>query len=267
MSVWWTILRTSLEERLVYRGDFAIGTMMRFLPIVTQIFLWAAIFNGSGGQRIGGMTYHEMVAYYMLTLVSRAFSSMPGLANQIAALVRTGDIKKFLIQPVDLLGFLFLSRVAHKLAYYMVATGPFILMFYLARGFFSGWPDATTMAAFILSLLLGYLLGFFLEACLGLVAFWFLEVGSLLFVYMLFSFFRSGHMFTLDILGQPYRTIVFLIPLHYLAYFPAAVFLGKVQGWDLVMGLSLEAFWVAFFFFLARFMFRRGVKRYSAFGG
>ena len=38
-STWWTILRICLEERLVYRGDFALGTLMRFLPIVTQIFL------------------------------------------------------------------------------------------------------------------------------------------------------------------------------------------------------------------------------------
>ncbi|MEK6248208.1 MAG: ABC transporter permease, partial [Planctomycetales bacterium] len=42
---WWTILKICLEERLVYRGDFALGTLMRFLPIVTQIFLWGAIFS------------------------------------------------------------------------------------------------------------------------------------------------------------------------------------------------------------------------------
>ena len=35
-----------LEERLVYRGDFWLGTLMRFLPIVTQIFLWGAVFAG-----------------------------------------------------------------------------------------------------------------------------------------------------------------------------------------------------------------------------
>ncbi len=26
LTTWWTILRISLEERLVYRGDFALGT-------------------------------------------------------------------------------------------------------------------------------------------------------------------------------------------------------------------------------------------------
>ena len=49
---WWTILRIALEERLVYRGDFALGTLMRFLPIVTQIFLWWAIFEATRAGRV-----------------------------------------------------------------------------------------------------------------------------------------------------------------------------------------------------------------------
>ena len=45
---WWTVLRVAVEERLIYRADFALGTLMRFLPVVTQIFLWAAVFQGMG---------------------------------------------------------------------------------------------------------------------------------------------------------------------------------------------------------------------------
>ena len=44
LRIQWTILKTCLEERLVYRADFAFGTFVRFLPIVTQIFLWGAIY-------------------------------------------------------------------------------------------------------------------------------------------------------------------------------------------------------------------------------
>ncbi|MEN9664291.1 MAG: hypothetical protein RLZZ326_654, partial [Planctomycetota bacterium] len=43
LRVWWTMLVICLEERLVYRGDFVLGTLMRFLPIVTQVFLWTAV--------------------------------------------------------------------------------------------------------------------------------------------------------------------------------------------------------------------------------
>ncbi len=271
-KTWWTILRIALEERLVYRGDFALGTLMRFLPIITQIFLWSAVFQSLQAEKstntIVGYKFQDFVAYYLLTMISRAFSSMPGLANGIALQVREGDVKKFLVQPIDMVGFLLLSRVAHKLAYYSVAIAPFALVFFLCRHYFlSGWPEPTILACYVASLVMGFVLGFFLEACIGLISFWFLEVTSLLFVYMLFSFFLSGHMFPLDMLPQPWNTIVEWLPLRYLAYFPAAVFLGKIQGEELVRGLVIEVAWIAFFIVLTRFMFARGVRRYSGFGG
>jgi len=272
-ATWWTILRICLEERLVYRGDFALGTLMRFLPIVTQIFLWQAVFISSGREELAGYRETQVVAYYLLTMVSRAFSSMPGLASGIARQIREGEIKKFLIQPVDLLGFLLLGRVAHKLAYYSVALAPFALVFFLCRGYFAELPpeaathSAATFAAFLLTLLLAFALGFFMEAALGLIGFWWLEVNSLLFIYMLLSFFLSGHMFPLDMLPEPWHTFVDLLPLQYLAYFPAAVFLGRVTGPALGRSLLIETAWVLLFIALARLMFHRGVKRYSGFGG
>lgn len=272
----WTVLRICLEERLVYRGDFALGTLMRFLPIVTQVFMWYAIFEAVGasveesagsGARIQGYAYPEMVVYYLLTMVARAFSSMPGLASGIARDIREGTIKKYLIQPIDMIGFLFLSRVAHKVVYYAVAAGPFALVFFLCRGYFSGVPDAGTIAAFLISLVMAFLLGFLLEATIGMIGFWFLEVSSLLFVYMLFSFFFSGHMFPIDMLPGIWRTLVEMLPLHYLAYFPSAVFLGKIAGADLARGMAIQFGWVLFFLVLNRAVFQLGLRRYSGYGG
>jgi ABC-2 type transport system permease protein len=279
LRTWWIILRICIEERLVYRGDFALGTLMRFLPIVTQIFLWTAVFaavraSGSERQTIAGYTDADFIAYYLLTMIGRAFSSMPGLASGIARSIRDGSIKKYLTQPVDMVGFLLLGRIAHKLVYYAVALVPFALVFYLCRGYFPGTPDAGGWVAFVASLLMAFALGFFMEAAIGMIGFWFLEVSSLLFVYMLFSFFLSGHMFPLNMLDAVPVTgaitwwdVVRCTPLMYLAYFPAAVFLGKVQGTELVAGLWIELAWIVFFMVVCRVAFHRGLKRYSAFGG
>lgn len=274
ISLWWTVLRTALEERLVYRGDFALGTLMRFLPIITQIFLWYAIFDSIGeveGQeavQIGGFGFREMVAYYLLTMIARAFSSMPGLASGIAQQIREGEIKRYLIQPIDLIGFLLLTRIAHKLAYYAVAIAPFALVFFLCRGFFvDGWPSASVMLAFVASLIMGFLIGFFLEAAIGMIGFWFLEVSSLLFVYMLFSFFLSGHMFPLTLLPDSVEALVSFLPLKYLAFFPAAVFLGTIPPEDLPRELAIEALWLVFFIVVCRFAYAKGVSRYSGYGG
>ena len=269
----WMIFRIALSERLAYRGDFVLGTMMRFLPIITQIFLWWAIFQSISPEdpnagRLSGYSFKDMVAYYLLTMVGRAFSSMPGLSSSISVKIRDGEIKKFLIQPVDLISFLFWSRVAHKVAYYTVSTLPFALVFFLCRSYFTlGWPDALTLFAFVASLFLSFALGFYLEACIGLVGFWMLEVSSLLFVYMLFQFFLSGHMFPLDIIPEPFFTIVSFLPIKYLAYFPAAVFLGKVHGTQLAIDMGMLVGWTVFFFVMSQVVYRRGLRRYSGYGG
>jgi len=160
-----------------------------------------------------------------------------------------------------------LNRIAHKVVYYLVAAVPFVAVFYLCRRFFPEWPEPQIMLAYLASLLMAFLLGYFLEATLGMIGFWFLEVNSLFFVYMLFNFFCSGHMFPIDMLPSPWRGLVQAMPLQYLAYFPAAVFLGKVTGPELIRGLGMQFCWVVFFIITSRTAFHFGTRRYSAFGG
>lgn len=272
-SLWrtsWAIFRTAISERLTYRSDFIFSTTIRFLPLLTQVFLWGAIFGiGTSNEQgpINGYTYSDMVVYYLLVMLTRAFSSMPGLASGIGRDVREGTISRFLIQPVDLLSYLFWTRVAHKLVYYVVATIPFAFMFWYFRAEFDGWPSATTLGAFVASLFMAFAMGFLIEALLGLIAFWFLEVSSLLFIYMLLNYFLSGHMIPLDFLPEWLATAVEILPFKYLAFTPAAIFLGRYEEAELVRVLLIEATWVVGLFLAVRWTYQRGVRRYGAFGG
>lgn len=261
------IFRVSMIERMTYRSDFLVGTVLRFLPIVTTVLLWGAIYEGSGQAVLGGFRYREMIAYLLLTNISRMFSSMPGLAGGIAREVREGTLKRYLLQPLDLLGFLLSSRVAHKVAYITMSFLPYAGLFYYCKDYFDGFPDAVTMVAYAFSLILSFLVGFYFEASVGMVGFWFLEVTSVLYIVMTLNFFISGHMLPLDLLPQPWSGLLKVLPFQYMAYFPAVVFLGKIRGTELVLHLALELFWAVAFMFLARALYRAGLKRYSAFGG
>jgi ABC-2 type transport system permease protein len=279
VRVYATIFRICVEERLVYRGDFMLSTLFRFLPIVTQIFLWGAIYavgTEHAKGEIVGYTYGNMVTYYLLTMVARAFSSMPGLASGIAYDVREGNIKKYITQPIDMLGYLLWHRIAHKLVYYAIAFVPFFIVFYLCREFLPGWPDAWRMGAFCLSLVMAFLIGFLLESLIGLISFWFLEVSSLLFIYMMINYFLSGHMIPLEVLRSvenPVAQVVLTIgidymPFRFLAYTPTAIFLEKLPTQAAVIReLTIALGWVVALFVANRIAFRRGLKRYGAYGG
>ena len=271
------IFRVSLSERMTYRGDFLLGTILRFLPMVTTILLWKAIYQGadevagSTKAALGGasitFTYKEMIAYLLLTQISRLFSSMPGLAGGIAKEIREGTLKRYLLQPMDMIGYLLTYRIAHKSAYIIMSFFPYVLLFWICHEYFEGFPDPVTFTGFVISLILGFLVGFFFEACVGMVGFWFLEVTSLLYIVMTLNFFISGHMLPLDLLPEPWAGLLKAMPFQYMAYFPAVVFLGKVKGLTLLFHLVIELLWAVFFMLLARGLYRLGLRRYSAFGG
>jgi ABC-2 type transport system permease protein len=166
-----------------------------------------------------------------------------------------------------MIAYLLTYRVAHKLAYITMSIIPYVALFVVCRGYFDGIPDALTLAAYALSLVLSFLVGFYFEASVGMVGFWFLEVTSLLYIVMTLNFFISGHMLPLDLLPSPWSTILKALPFQYMAYFPAVVFLRKIAGWNLVLHLLLELTWAVVFMVVSRGLYRLGLKRYSAYGG
>jgi ABC-2 type transport system permease protein len=270
---YYNIFRVSLIERMAFRGDFFLGSVLRFLPMVTTILLWNAVYDDRGGRSSslgsGARTYNadEIIAYLLLVHISRMFSSMPGLATGVAGEIRDGSLKKYLLQPLDMIGYLVAYRVAHKAAYITMSALPYALLFFLCSGYFHGLPDAATWAAYVLALVLSFLVGFFFECCIGMSGFWFLEITSFVWIINTVTFFLSGHMFPLDLLSPALVEVSGYLPFQYLAYFPAAVFLGKIQGPDLVRGLLVELAWALTLVVLSRLLYLRGLRRYSAYGG
>jgi len=269
---YFNIFRVALIERLTYRSDFLLGSALRLLPMATTILLWNAVYDGARADdpqktELSGYRETEMIAYLLLVHISRMFSSMPGLAGNIALDIREGNLKKYLLQPLDMIGYLIVYRVAHKIAYIVTSFIPYAVLFFICRSNFDRLPDLATWMAYVVSLFLAFLVGFYFEACIGMVGFWLLEVTSLLYIVNTLNYFISGHMFPLDLLPSGVVQVMKYLPFQYMAYFPAAVFLGKIQGTALLEGLFVEVSWALLLAGLARVLYNMGLRRYSAYGG
>ena len=102
MGKYFTVFRVALSERLVYRADFFISTFLRFIPIVTTILLWQAIYDGAGWPiivfnrfELGRyppvvelFAYHHECAHLTLPTTDEVLANCEGLL----AMRRSGDI-------------------------------------------------------------------------------------------------------------------------------------------------------------------------------
>ena len=101
-----------------------------------------------------------------------------------------------------------------------------------------------------------------------MIGFWFLEIGSFLYVVNTVNFFVSGHLFPLDLLPPFWRRVFKVLPFQYMAYFPGRRLSRQGAGRsNLSRGCSSKRPGRSALIVLARLLYARGLRRYSAFGG
>ncbi len=267
MRKYWFVFKVALAERFVYRGDFFIATFLRFTPIITTIALWSAVYAGGDQQRIGSLTYGEMVSYYLVVMIVRAFGSMPGLASTLSGDIREGNLRKFIIQPVNYVVYHLHLRMAHKSVYFVMAAVPYFIVFWWCRDYLPGWPPIEQWGLCLCSLVLVFVLGYLINTAIGLLSFWFMEVSSFLFIFMVSQYFLSGHQFPLSLLPDGLRDVITYLPFAYETFHPVMLLLGK---YDQAMALQVVAgqlLWIGVLLVIVSFGWRRGLRRYAAFGG
>jgi len=261
------VFQVAISERLIYRADFFISTFLMFIPIITTVLLWRAIYEGAGRSEVGGLAYTQMVSYYLFVMVARAFGSMPGLSSEIATDIRDGGLRKYLLQPISYLGYLITLRIAHKMTYFLMAFVPYAIVFWMCRSFLPGWPEPGRLALSIVSLLLAFGLGFAINCLLGMLGFWFLEVRSLVGVFLTAQYFLSGHMFPLSLLPTTLDRIITWMPFAYETYYPSMILLQKLEPSETMRVLLIQAVWIVLLGCIIRLAWQRGLKHYAAYGG
>jgi ABC-2 type transport system permease protein len=262
------VIGIGVQSNLQYRANYLSRTLFSFIPLFAMVSLWRTVYhsNSRAGEH-NGFTEAQIVFYYMLVAVVDIFTAVNEDDWQIAADIREGNISQFLLKPVDYLTYRLCLFFSGRLAFVSMACIPLGIFIYCFRGYCVGPVDSTAAMLFPISLVLTALLQFFISYSMAMLAFWFLEITTFIFIVFAFEYIASGHLFPLDLLPPVLKQIIFLTPFPYQMYFPIGIYMGKVAGAELWRGLLMQGLWVLAAYGLARLMWARGVKKYSAFGG
>jgi ABC-2 type transport system permease protein len=262
------VLSIGIQNTLVYRVNFLFRAAFGLIPLMGTLFVWRTIYADKGpGAMVGQYTLSAMISYYLLVTFIDALTAVAEDDWQIAADIKDGNISQFLLKPVDYLTYRLCLYVSGRAIYTTVALVPVTLFAFYLREYLVAPPDLLTAGLFVVSTLLAGLLQFFLAYTSALLAFWVLDVSTFIFILFAFEYIASGHLFPLDILPPALAKVIQFTPYPYLCFFPAGVYLGRVQGAELWQGLAIQVGWVIAGYFLARFVWARGIRRYSAAGG
>jgi ABC-2 type transport system permease protein len=261
------VISIGIQNNLQYRVNYLTRTLFSFIPLFAMLSLWRTIYQHNNTADRNGYSQAQMIFYYMLVAVVDVLTAVNEDDWQIAADIREGNISQFLLKPVDYLWYRLCLFFSGRVAFISMAGIPLAIFIFCYRDYCVAPASGVAMAVFPFSLLLTALLQFFISYGMAMLAFWLLEISTFIFILFAFEYLASGHLFPLDVLPPVINHLLFLTPFPYQLYFPISIYMGKVAGMELWQGLAIQLLWVLLAYIFARFMWKRGVKKYSAFGG
>ena len=268
MKKYWHVIGIGIQNNLTYRFNYLTRTVFSFIPLFAMLSLWRTIYASKReGASLSGFTQSEMIFYYMMVAVVDVLTAVNEDDWQIAADIREGNISQFLLKPIDYLWYRFCLFFAGRITYATIACVPLIVFIFCFRQYFELPADPVALTAFAFSLVMAALLQFFISYTMAMLAFWLLEISTLIFILFAFEYIASGHLFPLSMLPAALHHVLMFTPFPYQLYFPVAIYMGKISGTQMAVGLVVQIFWVVAAYGLARFAWARGIKKYAAFGG
>ena len=262
------VIGIGIQNNLTYRFNYLTRTLFSFIPLFAMLSLWKTIYENNGdGHALSGYTQAQMIFYYMLVAIVDVMTAVNEDDWQIAADIREGNISQFLLKPVDYLWYRLCLFFSGRIAYISMACIPLAVFIFCFRNYFVPPASGMAMAAFFTSLALTALLQFFLSYSMAMLAFWILEISTFIFILFAFEYLASGHLFPLDMLPPALQHVLAFTPFPSMLYAPIGIYMGKISGNGIGLTLLIQLFWMLMMYALARFMWRRGIKHYSAFGG
>ncbi len=260
------VFTLGLQDTFVYRWNFILRSLFGIVPLIGTVFIWRAIFE-SRGASISGYDFGDMIFYFLLTILVENLVTPTEDEWRIASEIRDGQISALIIKPLNHLAYRISLFLSYRALYTTVTLPIVALIFWWFRDYLRLPQDPWTWPAFFLSLGMAAFIQFFIAYSLAMLAFWILEISTIVFILYSFEYFLSGQIFPLDLLPDWLQGFVKWSPFTYELFFPVQVYMERVQGEALVSGLAIQAMWVVVTFGLARSLWHFGVRKYQAVGG
>ena len=261
-----SVFKLGLQNTFVYRWNYFLRALFALIPLAGTIFLWRAIFDERGGG-MQGYDYGSMIYYYLLTILVSNLVTPTEDEWQIAADIREGQINSFLTKPLSYLGYRFSIFLSGRLVYTLVTIVPIALIFLYFRDYITFPKDPLAYPAAFISLLMAAMIQFFITYSIAMMAFWILEISTIVFIVYSFEYFLGGQMFPVDIMPPAVQAVMKWLPFYYELFCPIAIFLERLQGAEMLQALGIQTGWLVTTWGAAHLMWKRGLRHYQAVGG
>jgi ABC-2 type transport system permease protein len=255
------MLRIGFAEAFAYRAEMLVWILANSMPLV-MLALWHAV---AAEAPLGRFTGGDMVAYFLATFIVRQLTSS-WIVWQINMEVRQGTLSMRLLRPVHPL----VAYGATSLAELPVRSLLSVPVAAIALGIFAGGAltrDPVMWLFWLLSIVSAWLISVLAQITIGTLALFLESSTKLADVWLGLFFVFSGYTLPVELFPRRMRYVIDWLPFRYQIGLPVEIMTGAHDRAHALVMVGRSVVWVVVLLVLCTITWRRGVKRFAAYGG
>lgn len=260
--------RSVIQRQMSYKVGFMMRMLGGLIQVLITYYLWVAIFNSSSTGIIKGFTKDEMIVYTVITYIVMQIINV-SMEWTIADDIKSGSIATNLIKPISYEKRILAESLGTVTLNAVTVSLPIWVIFYVYKFFVKGQlpPNISTLALFLLSMILGYMVIFLFNFIFALSSFYVTYIwGFMLCKWMIIRFF-SGQLIPIVFFPGALQKALDYLPFSAMNYTPVMIYLNKFSVNQTIFSLSVQAVWVVVLFVSFRVLWAKAVKRVTVLGG
>lgn len=258
------LLRVGFSEMVAYRAEFLVWILTTNMPLV-MMALWNAV---AASGPVGNFGQTEFRTYFLATLIVRIVTSS-WMVWELTMDIRQGRLATRVLRPLHPLLTYSAQHLAAVPLRFFVVSPLIVILVVIMHGHGAAVPLADPMRLLILvpALAGAWLVLFLTMVIIGSLA---MFVDSALSVFELWlgvHFVLSGYLVPIELLPLWARKLSHVLPFWYTLGFPIETAIGRLDAGSAARALGVQWLYVAGLLMTALFVWKRGMKRFVAFGG
>jgi len=250
MSAYLAFAQSGFQTQLAYRNEVWANIFGRLVQVFARVAIWFAVY--AGATHIGDVTLQQMVTYALLGGLGAVRYEL--IIGTIGHALKTGEVAVWLLKPISFPLYVIVSELGRSLFRLVFLALPTVVVVALIYGML---PPASLFdgVMFVAYMLLSYAIICLVSAVFGLVAFWLLTSFSLEWLMQAILNLLSGSLIPFWFFPQPFGSVAAHLPFAWIAYYPGAVWLGRLApdqtllyfaiglGWAFLLALAVVVLW------------------------
>lgn len=254
------LMRRSLAAMFEYRASMLIWMLINVTPLV-MLAVW---FSMSEGGPIAGYTQSDFVSYYLLLALVQQMTSV-WVIYELDYEIRHGDLSIKLLHPLNPLHDYLSTNLADKILR-PFALIPLAFAAWLIFPAIQYHLSPLRVVLFIAAMAAGWFIRFMSQFIFGLLAFWVSDSMTLNDIWFALSEMLGGMIAPLDLFPPQVTAVANWLPFRFMLSFPVEIVSGRLTSIELATGSAAMMFWVVLSVVIYRWVWRRGIRQFSAFG-